>query len=311
MNIGQILIQNDCDKFTNNFLYNLFPKLDIFEPEYQKEILSQDKFQEKSDYFIDQKFNLEKIIESSPPEETPKSQSKNITDVNSSTSEENSKNKAKNCPIFQTDSNNENETQLHKRFQDKLLMNRISARKSRLKKKQYIKCLEEEAARLKNQMILNEINDINQNNNIQNLNINLKYNNEKNKIFLQKITLLDNQKIEVKSKGQKKNSGVIKQYDVLRKAILSELLVKQIHLFIPLRYQIFGDKFIKLIQIDEDDSLSVINAKIDENIMKIKDYMNIVPKKRIKLVIKFFEIYKKIRNYVDNYQQLFTESFKY
>ena len=37
--------------------------------------------------------------------------------------------------------------------------------------------------------------------------------------------------------------------------------------------------------------------------------MNIVPKKRIKLVIKFHEIYKKIKNYTDNFQQLFTESF--
>lgn len=314
MNIDQILIQNDCDKFSNNFSFNIFQKLDIFEPEYQKEIFSQNEFQEKNDYLINPKFNLEKVIETSPlgtTEETPKSQSRNVTDFNSSTSEENSQNKTKNSPLFQIDSNNENEIQLHKRFEDKLLMNRISARKSRLKKKQYIKCLEEEAARLKNQMILNVKNDINQNNNIQNLNINLKDNNEKNKIFLQKITLLDNQEREVKSIGQKKKSGVIKQYDVLRKAILSELLVKQIHLFIPLRYQIFGEKFIKLIQINEDDSLSVINTKIEENIIKIKDYMNIVPKKRIKLVIKFHEIYKRIKNYVDNYQQLFMESFKY
>ena len=79
----------------------------------------------------------------------------------------------------------------------------------------------------------------------------------------------------------------------------------------PLRYQIFGEKFIKLIQIYEDDSLSVIISKIDENVIKIKNYLNIVPKRRIKLVIKFHEIYKKIKNYADSYQQLFMESFKY
>ena len=38
--------------------------------------------------------------------------------------------------------------------------------------------------------------------------------------------------------------------------------------------------------------------------------MNIISKKRIKLVIKFYEIYKKIKNYSDSFQQLFAESFK-
>ena len=103
----------------------------------------------------------------------------------------------------------------------------------------------------------------------------------------------------------------MKQYEVLQKTLLREMLVKQIHYFIPLRYHIFGEKFIKLTQINEDDSLSVIISKINENIDKIKNYMNVVPKKRIQLVIKFLGIYKKIKSYVDNYQQLFTEIFKY
>ena len=85
---------------------------------------------------------------------------------------------------------------------------------------------------------------------------------------------------------------------------------RKVNNFLPLRYQIFGEKFIKLIQINEDDSLSVIISKINENTTKIKNYLSIIPKKRIKLVIKFHEIYKKLKNYVDSYQQLFLESFK-
>ena len=103
----------------------------------------------------------------------------------------------------------------------------------------------------------------------------------------------------------------MKQYENLQKSLLREMLVKQIHCFIPLRLRIFGDKFIKLIEINEDDEISVIINKINENIDKIKNYLEVVPKKRIQSVIKLHEIYKKIKIFVDNYQQLFSESFKY
>ena len=103
----------------------------------------------------------------------------------------------------------------------------------------------------------------------------------------------------------------MKQHENLQKTLLKEMLVKQIHCFIPLRYHIFGEKFIKLIPIEEDDEISIIVCKINNNIDKIKNFMKVVPKKRIKLVIKFHEIYKKIKNFVDNYQQVFAESFKY
>ena len=88
------------------------------------------------------------------------------------------------------------------------------------------------------------------------------------------------------------------------------MLIRQIHYFIPLKYQIYGEKFIKLIKINEDDSITVIISKIGENLGKIKSYMDIVSKKRIKLVIKFYEIYKKLKTYVDNFQVLFKDSFK-
>jgi hypothetical protein len=209
--------------------------------------------------------------------------------------------------VFKTEIKN-NEINIKKGLGDKLLMNRISARKSRLKKKQYIKCLEEETARLKNEIFLKK--------NIQtvanNINLDLSLEDkEKNDKFFNKFILFEKQEKEVKLKGQKKQAEIMKQYENLQKTLLREMLIKQIHCFIPLRLQIFGDKFIKLIEINEDDEISVIINKINANIDKIKNYLDIVPKKRIHSVNKLYEIYKKIKNFVDGYQHLFSESFKY
>jgi len=209
--------------------------------------------------------------------------------------------------VFKTEINN-NEFETKFEYGDKLLMNRLSARKSRLKKKKYVKNLEEETARLKNEILLKK-NVMDISNNI-NLNLNNEEN-EKNNIFFNKLILMEQQEKEVKLKGQKNQSDIMKQYENLQKTLLREMLIKQINCFVPLRLKILGEKNIKLIETNEDDEISVIINKINENIDKIKNYMNVVPKKRIKSIIKLHEIYKKIKNFVDGYQQLFAESFNY
>ena len=314
MNNNSLFLFNDFENLNNNFSFNIFPHEKQLEIDYPKEIIFHKAFQEKNDYFsINPKLNSEQIVDSSllfSTQESLPSQKRNISFFNCSNFDETPKENIiphKNTPLFLTEINNENE--FPKKFDDKLLMNRISARKSRLKKKQYIKSLEEETARLKNQIILNG----KKGSNIQDLgdiDLNPEKTEEKNKLFLDKIILLEKQEKEVKKEGQKKSANIINQHEVLQKTVLREMLVKQIHLFLPLKYLIFGEKFIKLVKINEDDSLSVIISKINENLKKIKNYMNIISKKRIKLVIKFYEIYKKIKNYSDSFQQLFAESFK-
>ena len=317
MNIPQISITgNEFENINNYFSFNIFPKPgSMFEDECPKEILFSKDFQEKSEQLLFYpKFNSEQIIDSSlfgTTYEAALPQTKNFSINNSLILDEFSIGKyfhnnfaIKTTPKFQTEIKNVSE--IHKDYEDKLLMNRLSARKSRLKKKHYIKSLEEETAKLKNEIKLNEKNCT-----PNNVNINEEKCDKKDKIFLNKIILLEKQEKEIKKEGQKKKAGVMKQHEVLQKTILKEMLVKQIHNFLPLQYQIFGEKFIKLNKINEDDSLNVIISKIGENIDKIKNFMNVIPKKRIKLVIKFHEIYKKIKTYVDNYQQLFIESFKY
>ena len=321
MSIPQISIMNELESTNDNFTFDICHLPGIFQREYPKDILLTKDFQEKCENFLlNPKFNTDQAIDSSLLGSTQESalyQTKNISLNNSLVLDEGSlfddkpsqkiKNK-KIQPKFQTEVNNENGFQ--QGFVDKLLMNRISARKSRLKKKHYIKSLEEETARLKNEMILNKKTCVQNQNNDNNIDEEQKEFNEKNKLFLDRMILLEKQEKEVKKEGQKKRENVMKQHEVLQKVLLKEMLVKQINNFLPLRYQIFGEKFIKIIQINEDDSLSVIISKINENTTKIKNYLSIIPKKRIKLVIKFHEIYKKLKNYVDSYQQLFTESFQ-
>ena len=323
MSIPQIPIMNELESTNDNFTFGIFNLPGIFQTKCPKDILLTKDFQEKCDNFLlNPKFNSDQTINFSLLSSTHESESalyqtKNIPLNNSLVLDEGSlfddepsqkiKNK-KIQPKFQTEVNNENKWE--KGFEDKLLMNRLSARKSRLKKKHYIKSLEEETARLKNEMILNKKICVENQNNDNNIDEEQEEFNEKNKLFLNKIILLEKQEKEVKKEGQKNRPNVMKQHEVLQKVLLKEMLVKQINNFLPLRYQIFGEKFIKLIQINEDDSLSVIISKINENTNKIKNYLNIIPKKRIKLVIKFHEIYKKLKNYVDSYQQLFLESFK-
>ena len=301
----------------NNFCFNSFPLEK--QTNFSKEILISKESQETSNFFqLDTTLNpyLSPKIDLSINGSTNKivfGQIKNESSDFSFALDEMSQDgdtkilSLNNNVVFKTEINN-NEINVKKGLEDKLLMNRISARKSRLKKKQYIKCLEEETARLKNEILLKKNIEIVP----DKINSDLsKEDKEKNDKFFNKFILFEKQEKEIKLKGQKKQAGIMKQYENLQKSLLREMLVKQIHCFIPLRLRIFGDKFIKLIEINEDDEISVIINKINENIDKIKNYLEVVPKKRIQSVIKLHEIYKKIKIFVDNYQQLFSESFKY
>ena len=202
---------------------------------------------------------------------------------------------SKKQPEYSESNNDEKKNKI----EQKHIMNKISARKSRQKKKEYIEHLEEELFKLKNEKISKNTNS--------SYIINEK--DEKNKKFFNNIILLEKHGKEIKKEGQKKKSDLIKEYEVLQKDILKEMLIRQINLFLPLKYQIFGDKYIKLIKISQDDSFSVIITKLDENLNKINNYMNNIKSVRIKFVSKFHQQYQRLKNYVQNYQQMFIETF--
>ena len=190
----------------------------------------------------------------------------------------------------------------NKVFDHKHIMNKLSARKSRLKKKEYIKNLEEEILKLKNEISLykktnsfSTVDSINEND-------------EKNKHFFNNIILFERHEKEIKKEGQKKKANLIKEYELLQKDILKEMLIRQINYFIPLKYKIFGEKYIKLNNISEDDSISVVINKINENLYRINYYIDNSKNVRIKFVNKFYQQYKKLKNFVENFQQMFNES---
>ena len=186
----------------------------------------------------------------------------------------------------------------------KNILNKISARKSRQKKKEYIKYLEEELIKAKNNSLNKTINN---NSNIDY--INKKEIDDKNKSFFNNIILIEKHGKEINKDGQKKKSNLMKEYEVLQKILLKEMLIRQINFFIPLKFQIFGEKYIKLLPICTDDSISVVKTKIIENLNKIENYNKNVSKGKIKFLTKFYETYQKIKNYFDTYQQLFNENF--
>ena len=181
-----------------------------------------------------------------------------------------------------------------KKIERKLLMNRLSVKKSRQKKKIYLKKLEEESANFKNKISLNNVGNLSDG---------------KNKNFFNHLRLIGLQEKEIREKGQKQCNDIMKQYELLEKTALVELLIKQINLFIPLRFRIFGERYMKLIKFNDDDSLSVISTKIDENLEKINNYMDVVSKERIKSVIKLHEIYNNFKKYVAMFQLMISQNF--
>ena len=188
-----------------------------------------------------------------------------------------------------------------KSIEQKLLKNKISARKSRQKKKDYIRCLEEELVKLKNEISFNK-------------NIKSNLNDEKDEInnkFFNKIIVFEKQKENIYKEGQKKQPSLMRELEASQKIILKDLLIKQINYSIPLKFQIFGQKYIKLIPLSDDDSITTIISKINENLNKIKKYMENISKSRIKLVIKLYEMYKNIKCYIDYFNQLYSENFNY
>ena len=190
---------------------------------------------------------------------------------------------------------------LKKNVEQKLLKNKISARKSRQKKKDYIRCLEEELVKLKNEISFNK-----------NIKSNLEdEKDETNNKFFNKIIVFENQKEDIYKEGQKKQTNLMRELEASQKIILKELLIRQINYSIPLKFQIFSKKYIKLIPLCDDDSISTIISKINENLNKIKKYMGNISKSRIKLVIKLYEMYKNIKCYIECFNKLYSENFNY
>jgi hypothetical protein len=287
---SQLIIQSEPINENNSFLDISYPQNKSFEEHNKKNSIFDNLDNNNLDFILNDFLQItdSQMINSN-------SSSLNKLNPTNSHSENSAKNKKEKKGFIPKDKKRK------KNIEQKLLKNKISARKSRQKKKDYIKYLEEELVKLKSEISFNK-------------NIKSDLNGEKDEInnkFFNKIVVFEKQKENIYKEGQKKQPSLMRELEASQKIILKDLLIKQINYSIPLKFQIFGQKYIKLIPLSDDDSITTIISKINENLNKIKNYMGIISKSRIKLVIKLYEMYKNIKCYIECFNQLYSENFNY
>jgi hypothetical protein len=286
MDISSQLISQSEPMIENNSFLNYTSNDKLFEENYKKDLIFDNK---NFDFISNESFNFLQITDN------PVSNSESLTilipnNSNSDSCEKNSDMKDDSIP---------KDKKTTKNSQHRLLMNKLSARKSRQKKKEYVKCLEEELVKLKNEISFNKkINnqfkgEISQNN---------------NKLF-NNIINFEKQKEKIYKKGKNDQQKLMEELETSQKIILTKLLIRQINYFIPLKFQIFEKKYLKLIPLSDDDSISTIISKVNQNLDSIKNYMENISKGKIKLVCKLYEIYKNIKFFVECFNRSFSENF--
>ena len=205
--------------------------------------------------------------------------------------------------------------------------NKISARKSRLKKKQYIAQLEKEYSSLKSQ--LGEIK--------QNLGINENIiSNSENEEFLlntkgnycsdcskiENLKIEENMILNSENIDEKSNLNLINSYTEKQKKILEKLLINQIIIMMPIKIKIFQDKYLKLFSFNKEDSLNVVKNKIERNLKTIQELYDInnlnvkengiIVEQHYKKINKngsmanqIYDYYYNLKNYINGFEQIY------
>jgi hypothetical protein len=194
----------------------------------------------------------------------------------------------------------------------KLIMNRESAKKSRLKKKKYVENLEKEYIILKEELIRLK--------SFQNVNGNGKSNKELNNNSNDKDEINNgNQIYEFKkeqfniiSNNLEKNPDVVINFANKQKKLLQNLLVKQIDIMTPIKIKAFQNKFLKLQTFNEDDSIEAIKNKIKINLNTIIELYDIndednnnksinICNKKKSMAYHIYNFYNQLKEYVNQY----------
>ena len=236
--------------------------------------------------------------------------------------------------LFNTDQIYESVEDLKKR---KLILNRESAKKSRLKKKKYIENLEKEFLLMKEEMIrLKSLQNSNQNNNLEiindsfpknniiknvikngkvvpniDLNLNLNINNLKDK----EIMSLKKDELNIISNNLENDTKTMNNYINKQKKLLQNILIKQIDIITPAKVKNFQNKFLKLEEIKKDDSIPVIKNKITKNLEIIVELydINILDNdeknqnKNNTKGINIYNFYNALKAYIELYEIMFKK----
>ena len=199
--------------------------------------------------------------------------------------------------------------------QEQKIKNKLSARKSRLKKKLYLQKLENELVSVKNELneikikqkaFLNEENSYNNKNQCENCKHFDELKSEENNLIINQENNDKNKNIIFFSKNQQ--------------ALLEQLLIKQIQIMMPIKIKIFQNKYLKLSSINDDDTLSVIKNKIDKNLEALQELYDInnfkyedngvtkINEYKIKsksMSHQIYNFYYNLKNYVRCFEQLY------
>jgi len=288
MDISSQLISQNEPMIENNSFLNCTSNDKLFEENYKKDLIFDNK---NYDFISNDSFNFLQMTDN------PISNSESLTILINNGS--NSEYFEKNYDI--KDDSIPKDKKIKKNSEKRLLMNKLSARKSRQKKKEYVKCLEEELVKLKNDISFNKEID-------NHFKDELGQNNNK---LLNNIINFEKQKKEIFIKGKKNQQEKMGKLETSQKIILTKLLIRQINYSIPLKFQIYEKKYLKLIPLSDDDSISTIISKVNKNLDNIKNYIENISKGKIKLVYKFYEIYKNIKCFAECFNRSFSENFNY
>lgn len=157
--------------------------------------------------------------------------------------------------------------------------NRISARKSRLKKKKYISKLEKEHS-----LLMNQIEEMKQNMAVK-YNLPLKENQEiflnKNKTYCDNCSNVKSLKNQEKlilcneNPNDKNNTNLINSYREKQRKTLEKLMIEQILIMMPIKIKIFQNKYLKLLEFNSEDCLNSIKIKIDKNLQTLQELYDI------------------------------------
>ena len=155
--------------------------------------------------------------------------------------------------------------------QKKLLMNRISAKKSRLKRKKYISLLEDELKKNKN--ILEEKKQLE--------NLYLKETSKKENI-INKVSnaansfdiLLKKEKEIKNNKNNLINENKIKEYCQIQVEFMKKMFIAKLELLMPLKCKLFAKKYLKLENFEDDDNLNIVLNKVKNNLIILKELYN-------------------------------------
>ena len=206
--------------------------------------------------------------------------------------------------IFET--HNENEKEIQK--QKKLLMNRLSAKKSRLKKKVYIKYLEDELEKMKN--------EIEKKRNFEKFYLPGVSKQENGKTLetlsndIQRYDILIKKEHLFYEKAKNDNES-IDDYVNLQKKLLHDILIKIIDVSMPIKCKIFQHKFLKLQKFENEDSINVIINKINCNIDMLKELYDfdkqlIIKKNKSESIAQqLFIYYKNLKDYVISFKTIY------